>query len=122
MPVVKHIAGGSVVFVHGGQRITAGSGFVGDIPPRILAKHPKRFAVVDLPFPRVTADVKRDEVITREPETPKEPKKLGKYIARHRYRGNWRVTETESGKEVSEDMPKADAEKLAATMNGETPE
>jgi hypothetical protein len=119
MPIVKHIAGGSVSFVHNGQRITAGSGYVGDIPTRILAKHPKRFAVVDEPFPRVTADVKRDEVLTREPAKvdPAKEVKLGRYLARHRGAGKWAVTETESGKVVSEMMPRVDAEKLAEEMN-----
>lgn len=117
MPVVKHIAGGSVSFVHAGQRITAGSGFVGEVPQRILARHPKRFAVVDLPFPRVTADVKRDEALTRQLEPPQAPQ-LGKYLARHRSRGQWAVTETESGKVVSELMPRDEAEAKAKEMNG----
>lgn len=107
-----------VSFVADGQRVNAGPGFTGDVPQRILERFKKRFEVVDEPFPRVTADVKRDEAITRQPEPAKIPH-LGKYLARHRSRGQWAVTETESGKVASELMPREEAEAKAKEMNGE---
>lgn len=121
MPIVKHVMGGAVSFRIDGRTVIAGRGFVGEVPQRILDKYKRqgRFQIVDEPFPRVTADVKRDEAITRQPEPAKIPQ-LGRYLARHRSRGQWAVTETESGKVVSELMPRGEAETKAKEMNGET--
>jgi hypothetical protein len=122
MPIAKHINGGAVSFVLNGQRVTAGKGYVGEVPQRILDKYKRqnRFALVDLPFARVTADVKREEALTREPaKQPSSKPPLGRYIARHRGAGRWMVTETESGNVVSEAMARAEAEAKAAEMNGE---
>lgn len=119
MPIVRHKIGGMVSFLEGGQRVNAGPGFTGDVPQRILDRFKKRFEVIDEPFPRMTADVKRDEVLTRDPEKkePAREAKLGVFLSRHRGKGLWAVTETESGKVVSELMLRPEAEKLAEEMN-----
>src|SRR5688572_3768318 len=122
MPIVRHIKGGSVSFMDAGRRIVAGPGYTGPLPQRILDRYQRqgRFQVLDEPFPRVTTDVKRDEALTREAAKaePAREVKLGKFLARHRGKGLWGITETESGKLVSELMPRAEAEAKAKEMNG----
>lgn len=120
MPIVKHIYGGAVSFRADGRRVVAGKGFVGEVPQRILEKYKRqgRFELVNDPFPRVTTDVKQGESVTRTSAPPANPGNLGRYLARHRGKGLWGVTETESGKLVSELMPRTEAEAKAKEMNG----
>jgi hypothetical protein len=125
MPIVRHIKGGAVSFSDAGRRVVVGPGYTGPLPQRIVDKYQKqgRFEIVDEPFPRQTADVKREEALTRAPK-PKEPAKettLGFYIARHRGGGRWHVTETESGSVVSEAMAKDDAIAKSEEMNAARP-